>query len=159
MAEPFSIEINQQELSALMARLSPEQVDKRAHDAMEESVGYLQAEVQKNLPRGATGILRGTIFTEVRGRSLDKLRGVVASPHAYAVVIEKGRTPGKRMPPVDAILLWTTRKLGIRDRGVAFVIARSIGRKGFPGKHVFENVSKNGFGTVQNIWKKHFSRL
>jgi hypothetical protein len=55
------------------------------------------------------------------------------APHA--AVIEYGRRPGSRMPPVEAIRGWARRK-GL-PKGVAFLIARSIARKGIPPKALF----------------------
>jgi hypothetical protein len=56
----------------------------------------------------------------------------------YAGVIEYGRRAGVR-PPAAALVPWVRRKLGVSAKkapGVAFVIARKIGARGIPGKHV-----------------------
>lgn len=63
-------------------------------------------------------------------------------PH-YWKYIEEGRKPGKQ-PPISAIQTWIENK-GIVPYGtsskvpntkqLAFVIARSIGKKGIPGKY------------------------
>ena len=48
----------------------------------------------------------------------------------YWINIEDGRKPDSKMPPVDVIKKWMIVR-GIPDKpGVAFVIARSIGKKG-----------------------------
>lgn len=51
----------------------------------------------------------------------------------YADVIEFGRVPGT-MPPVDPIIGWVRRKLGVRSeaqaRSIAFAIARAIKARG-----------------------------
>jgi len=64
------------------------------------------------------------------------------TPLEYGEVVEKGRRPGKRMPPVDPLVPWVRRVLGISDQeeaeSVAFVIARSIAVRGFEGVHMFE---------------------
>lgn len=55
----------------------------------------------------------------------------------YSSVIEQGRRPGARQPPTKALVPWVRRKLGIGRRqaeGVAFLVARKIGRDGIPGK-------------------------
>ena len=49
----------------------------------------------------------------------------------YPLVMEYGRRAGARPPPSTAIADWVEDKLG--DRGLAFVVARSIGRKGIKG--------------------------
>ena len=48
----------------------------------------------------------------------------------YWINIEEGRKANSKMPPVDVIKKWMVAR-GIPDKpGVAFVIARSIGKKG-----------------------------
>lgn len=46
----------------------------------------------------------------------------------YPLVMEYGRRAGAKPPPVAAIRPWVADKLG--DASLAFVVARSIGRKG-----------------------------
>lgn len=65
--------------------------------------------------------------------------GVLVSNTApYAGVIEYGRRPGK-MPPKEPIARWAQRKLGLpykEAKGLAFVIARRIGREGLLPRRV-----------------------
>ena len=78
------------------------------------------------------------------------------APHAP--IVEMGRRPGAKMPPVDVLVAWVKRKkIGLASgpqprggkgkrlsrrlsdsqaRGIAFMIARSIGRRGLPAHHV-----------------------
>ena len=49
----------------------------------------------------------------------------------YYHVMERGRRPGGRMPPVDAIAGWLRRK-GLPHN--AFAVARSIARRGIKGR-------------------------
>jgi hypothetical protein len=51
-----------------------------------------------------------------------------ASNPIYPLVMEYGRRAGAKPPPIDAIRPWVEDKLG--DGSLAFVVARSIGRKG-----------------------------
>jgi hypothetical protein len=65
---------------------------------------------------------------------------------AYAGVLESGRRPGRKRPPVDVIAAWVLRKGLVgrsgntkpnRDerkaaRSIAFAIARKIGERGLP---------------------------
>ena len=113
-------------------------------------------------PAVATGTLLGAVFSEMRGTPASPQGIVAVSPPAdrYALVVEKGRRPGQRQPPSDVLIPWIRQKLrdgfqavatikgrkqkagGRRqatERGLAFVVARSIGRKGFPGVHMFRN--------------------
>jgi hypothetical protein len=56
--------------------------------------------------------------------------------------IENGRRPGKQ-PPLEAILTWMN-EVGLttgnerNDHNTAFMLARSIGRYGSQGHHIFE---------------------
>ena len=52
----------------------------------------------------------------------------------HMLVMEEGRKPGT-MPPVEPLERWARRKLGVR--GLGFVIARSIARKGIAPRRFF----------------------
>lgn len=55
----------------------------------------------------------------------------------YGIVLEKGRRPNKRPPPVKALVPWVRDKLGLRGKdavGAAFAISRAIGKRGMPSK-------------------------
>lgn len=57
----------------------------------------------------------------------------------YAIVIEKGRRPGRRPPPRDALIEWVRVKLGVSAKDaprVAFLVARSIGIKGIAARPI-----------------------
>jgi hypothetical protein len=57
----------------------------------------------------------------------------------YAGVIEYGRRPGARMPPVEPLARWAQRKLALpypQARSIGFAIARSIQKKGIPASNV-----------------------
>lgn len=63
--------------------------------------------------------------------------GEVSSPLAYAPVMEFGRRPGQTQPPTAPIALWIERKgiaSGDEAEALAYVIARSIGRRGIEGR-------------------------
>lgn len=108
--------------------------------------------ISEAAPVGVTGNLAQSFGggasggLDVRGATIETLEGRVFSSLPYAVVIDQGREPGRRPPPVDAIALWVERVLGIggaETENVAYVIARSIGRKGIKGRQfVAEGVEK-----------------
>jgi hypothetical protein len=57
----------------------------------------------------------------------------------YAGVIEYGRRAGSTPPPVEAIARWAQRRFRMpydRARGLAFGIAKRIGRRGLKGRHI-----------------------
>lgn len=61
----------------------------------------------------------------------------------YAAIIEYGRRPGGRLPPVDILAEWVRRKLGVKNKkeaqGIAWAIARKIASKGTAPRYVLLN--------------------
>ena len=129
-----------------LAKKYPEAVRKESETVMDLIVRRLESEVVKRTPVGVGGNagLRGSIHGEVAayGKSVT---GTVGTPFEYGEVVEKGRRPGKAMPPVSPIALWAQRKLGVsadEAQGVGFAIARKISIEGFEGAHMFEKAWK-----------------
>jgi hypothetical protein len=57
----------------------------------------------------------------------------------YSPIIEGGRRPGARMPPPRVLEGWVRRRLGISGKeakGVAFVVARAIAKRGLQARRV-----------------------
>lgn len=82
------------------------------------------------------GGVRGSIHSTEVTRSGDLLSGSFGADAAHAIVVHEGRGANKKRPPIEPIRRWAMRKLGVpeeRSRGVAFVIARKIGRDGTTG--------------------------
>lgn len=130
--------------------------------AMHEAVALLEREVKIRTPIGATEVARGSIGSEVRrgisfGRGFS-IRGLLGSPQRHVDVLEHGRRPGARRPPAEALELWVCRKLGIRDiqeaKRVAFVIARSIGRKGTKAVEMFKEAAEQNEEAVVRIFER-----
>lgn len=91
---------------------------------------------------------------EVRGQTFEHMYGRVFSSLPYALVLDQGRRPGARMPPAEALELWVERKLGIPLAdvpGVAFLIARSIARKGITARHYVDEGLRNATPTIDGI--------
>jgi len=72
-----------------------------------------------------------------------------SAPHA--AIIEEGRRPGARMPPVAVIAAWVRRKRLVEgsgaarargERQAAFLIARAIKVRGLPARHVLALASR-----------------
>jgi len=78
----------------------------------------LKTEVAKETPVGVSGQARAGVSYKKNswhsGTSYEK-----GPATQYIEVIEKGRTPGKQMPPSEPIELWLRRT----DKGKAFVMA------------------------------------
>ena len=113
-------------------------VRREAAAAMRKSLDVLEDAIVQRTPVN-TGMLRaGTSKEQFMVGSI--LRGQVVNPVSYAFPVETGRAAG-RMPPVDAIKQWVIRKgiaSGAEADSAAFLIARSIGRRGTKGAQMFE---------------------
>jgi len=74
-----------------------------------------------------TGQMADSLAYKWDGSSL-----VIYSTEKYFTVLETGRKPGKQ-PPLDPILKWIQAKniaTDIKDRSLAYLIARKIGKEG-----------------------------
>jgi hypothetical protein len=84
----------------------------------------------------ATGDLEKSITGIVEGTSIS----IFASEYWY--VVNYGRKPGKKMPPIRPIMEWmkikriegATKK---QTKSIAWVIAKKIGDEGIPGTNFF----------------------
>ena len=83
-----------------------------------------------------TGALRQAWGVRYKGNA-HVVIGEISNPLAYAPVMEFGRRPGQTQPPTAPIALWIERKgiaSGDEAEALAYVIARSIGRRGIAGR-------------------------
>jgi len=134
-------------------------VDRAVSAALTELGHVGQALVVKRTPAGVSsggGGLRGSIFTEQRGRGVQRTQ-LIASSVAYAPFVELGRQPGRR-PPIGPILLWVRRKLQVapqQEQRVAFLVARKIGAVGYRGYGMFQHAATQ----LQPIVQRRFQKL
>ncbi len=136
-------------------------VDREISAELVELAGIGQRLVVHDTPRGATGHLRGSVLTELRGQPGARGAAVTTSVF-YAPIVERGRRPGKQ-PPLAPLIYWVTRKLGITDerqaRGIAFVIARKIARVGSPGAGMFFKAWQRLLPIAEQRWQALGERL
>ena len=129
-------------------------VNRLAREAMAGITEMLKREVMTRTPVGASGNLRGSIFTEIKGEGRDALRGVVASRAPYAGYVEFGRRPGGAMPPWregSPLYRWVVRNLESQSgdfESVAFLVARAIVRRGIPGRRMFARALEENQGRI-----------
>lgn len=135
----------------------PEIVQQHLDRFITLATALLLAEVKKRTPQGvygAQGGLLGSLQSEVRGRGTPVVKGVVMSGHKYVEVIEKGRRPGRGMPPAGTLQRWIEVKMGldpVSAKRIEFVVRRKIGQKGFEGAHMFERALTENMGRLQAL--------
>ena len=129
-------------------------VSRLAREAMAGITEMLRREVITRTPVGASGNLRGSIFTEIKGANPGALRGVIASRAPYAGYVEFGRRPGGAMPPWregSPLYRWVVRNLGPPDGSierVSFLVARAIARRGTRGRRMFARAFEENQGRI-----------
>ena len=159
MPVDLTITIDERQVRAAQERLSPARFEVAMRAGMGDSTVYLRDEVRKVFPAN-TGLGKGSIVADVRGSTIAGLRGTVGSPLEHVAIIgEYGRRAGSAPPPVEAIQQWAARVLGDGSRGTAFIIARAIGRRGLPARHLFSEAARRGLGTITSIFTRHLRGL
>jgi hypothetical protein len=148
-------------------------VDAALEIALTKSVLLLERDLKPRMPIGVTETGRGSIAGEVRMGAvlgMGKPIGAVGSPLKHVAVINDGRRPGQRPPPAAALELWVRRKIvyskrtgprgGRRKlttseaRGIAFLIARKIGREGMEGRHFFEKSLAENEAAIRGFFEE-----
>lgn len=139
----------------------PEIVNKNLTAAMYEAVAFLEKKVKEKTPvgvGGAQGGLLSTIAGEVINKGTPFVKGIVFTQSKYGEVLEKGRRANKTMPPSGVLIKWIEQKMGLYGKEaerVEFLVRRKIGKKGFPGAHMFEAAFTTYFGQIQSIFERY----
>lgn len=141
------------ELIGALGTLYPQTVNDEVYDTLEMSMWAFHQAVDLETPVNF-GTLRAANAVEITGTSVN-LVGMLVNPLGYALPVERGRMPG-RQPPTGPIELWVIRKLGIQppeSASVAYLIARSIGRKGTKGAAMFAKGFEVALPQVEQYWQ------
>ena len=129
---------NLEGLDSLVNRF-PEVSREVRESKISEALLLLEAAVKEKTPQGAGPIhLRDTIFPKVQAYG-EKVEGILGTPQVHGEPVELGTKP--HFPPVEPIRFWVERVLGIQGKeakGVAFLIARAISKRGTEGAKMFE---------------------
>lgn len=101
--------------------------------AMSYAAPYVQAELIRGTPVGATALLRQSVQLVLSPLATTAFVGPVGAPSLYAGFVVTGTRP--HFPPVDAIAYWTSRVLGYilgspENNSAAFLVSRAISRRG-----------------------------
>lgn len=124
--------------------------------AMKESMRLLLIDLIPRMPVDLGGAI-GSLKPEMVSPTLPWLIGQVGSDLEYMGNLEFGRAAGSTMPPINAIDVWAERKTG--ESGLGFVIARSIGRHGIEGHHMFEKTYDKMLPKVQEVFDAALDRV
>jgi HK97 gp10 family phage protein len=106
---------------------------------------------KQNIAREAP-VWQGTLKKSIEAKSsgLTGRVGVAGSAAKYGYVQEYGRT-SRKMPPVAALEKWAAAKLG--DSSLAFVLARSIARKGTKPQPFFEPGTEESIPQIEQFFE------
>ncbi|MBP8980848.1 MAG: hypothetical protein KBG09_06350 [Syntrophobacterales bacterium] len=103
-----------------------------------EALLLAEGAIKEKTPVGAGPThLRDTIFHKVQGYGTP-IWGLVSTPAKYGEPVELGTRP--HFPPVAPIQHWVEKKLGYSGKeakSIAYLIARSIWRRGTKGQKMF----------------------
>ena len=159
MAEPFDIRIDAGALAKFSRawREAPELVVDEMTASVWEASLLVEREVRERTPVGVGGGggLAGSIAAREPEVLADNVIGTVGTALRYAIPVEIGRRPGQRQPPLAPLADWAVQKLGVSHeeaRGVAFAIARKIGKRGTEGAHMFRDGAKAAEAEVERIF-------
>jgi hypothetical protein len=126
--------------------------------AMEKSIAAVERTVSPMVPVGATGEARRSIITSVRqtpASTVGKVTSTMRRPNIHVYVINAGRPAGKKQPPTDQLVPWVMAKGLASDarsaRSLAFVIGRSIKKKGTKGLSFMWQGLDRAKGQVETI--------
>lgn len=97
-------------------------------------------------PTGVSGDLRKSNEYEIKEEGKD-IFSRIFNTKEYAPYVEFDTRP--HWPPISALKDWCRLKLG--DESLAFVIARTISKKGTKGKHFFRDALYNNQDKVKDI--------
>lgn len=112
-------------------------------------------EIKKNLIK-EDKIATGKLIKSLDYRTLRTVEGwtIQILGEKYLEFVDKGRKPGKQ-PPIGPILKWIQAKpikfVGKTDKQMAFIIARSIGKKGIVPTNVINKSVKKILDNLTQI--------
>lgn len=135
--------------------LYPQASDRARRSRLTEAALLLERAIKELTPVGGGPIhLRDTIFSETVAQGL-ALSAALGTPAVYGEPVEMGTKP--HFPPVAPIQHWVERKLGLQGseaKGVAFVIARAISKRGTKPAKMFDRGFDEQRSAVLNILER-----
>jgi hypothetical protein len=163
MATGYNVKVEGLEELEEWVRRYPHLSEKHTRVAMESSVKTVEGNVKPHVPV-FQGTLRNSIGSEVQG-SAPKIIGIVGSTlssEVYPAVMEFGRSAGAKMPPPSALERWVQLVLQVPAKdapGVAFVVARSIAKKGIEGKRFMQKGFNESVPRIKDFFARALHRI
>jgi hypothetical protein len=117
-----------------------EQLEKAMQDAFNDPVWLddFTSDVAKDLEQDFKEKLSWTTNLKNEIKTSSEKNKIIIEMPLYGLVIDTGRRPGAKMPPIEAIKGWCSVKA--IDLKYAYPIARSIGKKGIKAKPYIKEV-------------------
>lgn len=154
------LRIDFSELQRLEAQLlqAPEAVRDELSRAVTEADVMLANAAAELTPR-ASGLLQKSLYhvEKVNGLAVE---GFIGSALNYVAPVELGTKP--HFPPLEPLIDWVKTRLQVAEseaRGVAFLVARKIARKGTEGARMFEQTLDSHRGQVDEIFRRAQERI
>ena len=164
-----SYEVTCPKLEEQIAKInaSPTVIHREITTAMGSAVQYVESRVKAFASEivGVTGNYAAGWANEVSSEDVTSVVGRVYSTikSVYPAVIEFGRRPGARRPPVSALIEWVVSKWGAENeneaRSKAFILARSIGRKGIKARPILLKAWNAAKGNVTQAFDRAIQRI
>jgi len=135
--------------------------------AMNKSVTKIEQNVLPFVPVDR-GRLLGSIGSEVQEISAFSIIGRIGSSlssEEYPKVMEFGREPGGRFPPMEPITAWVKRVIlrGETDeakiRSVSFLVARKIAREGIKAREFLKKGFEKSVGDVKEYFAEALENI
>lgn len=156
----IAIDLKITDMPKLMSPESELIWDELVEDALDVLAETVVTETKQVAPV-SFGHLRASIFSERPEGRAEKVR-FVTSPLPYAIVMEEGRRPGARMPPIDPIRLWVRRVLrpAAADlENITFRVRRKIAELGIEALHFFAQAAQASEDTVRDLFEYQIEAL
>ena len=105
----------------------------------------------------ASGVLLNSISYEVSRAATQSSVVIFSQPPGgdYASYVETGTGP--HFPPIAPLMLWVSKRLGVRDEkqalSIAFAIAKTIARRGTTGFGMFARAAQVLIGEIGGIFE------
>lgn len=133
-------------------------VDEEMRTGMNAAVLIVKGEILPLTPIDR-GMLRQGVQTSLTGEATS-LTGRIFDPVTHALPMELGTRP--HFPPVGPLIGWVQRKLGVSAKDaphVAFLVARSISRKGTKAREFFKRGWQVSEGRVRSTFERVNARI